>query len=47
MKKFINMDFNGSQWWVDYEENGVIFRNHYDSEIDAQTFYLSIIWNYN
>jgi hypothetical protein len=45
MKKFINMDFNGSQWWVDYEENGSYYRNYYNTFEEANAFYDSIIVN--
>ncbi len=37
------MDFNGTQWWVDYLENNEVKRNYYNSFEDAQIFYLSII----
>jgi len=43
MIKFINMDFNGSQWWVEYLENDEFKINYYDDEESAQTFYLSLI----
>jgi hypothetical protein len=43
MIKFINMDFNGSQWWVDYEENSEIKRNYYNTFEEAEAFYLLII----
>lgn len=42
MKQFINMDFDGTQWWIDYLENGSITREYFESEILAQQFYLSI-----
>ncbi len=45
MIKFINMDFNGSQWWIDYEENGVYNRNYYNTLEEANVFYNSIIAN--
>jgi len=45
MKKFINMSFNGSKWWVEYEEGGTYHINYYDTEADANNFYLSIIVN--
>ena len=37
------MDFDGNQWWVDYEENNGIKRNYYNTFEEAETFYLSII----
>ena len=43
MMKFINMDFNGSQWWVEYLENDVYKINYYDDEESAQAFYVSLI----
>jgi hypothetical protein len=45
MKKFINMDFDGTQWWVEYEENGSYFKDYFSTEQDAQLFYNSIITN--
>jgi hypothetical protein len=43
MIKFINMDFNGTQWWVEYLENNEYKKNYYNSFEDAKSFYLSII----
>lgn len=43
MIKFINMDFDGSQWWVDYIEDGVVKRDYFVNENLAQQFYESII----
>jgi hypothetical protein len=43
MKKFINMDFNGSQWWVEYNEDGNDFKQYFDTEEEAIYFYKSII----
>lgn len=43
MIKFINMDFDGSQWWVEYIENGEIKKNYYQNESQAVQFYNSII----
>ena len=45
MIRFINMDFNGSQWWLEYEENGASFINYYNTEAEAYVFYHSIIMN--
>lgn len=43
MMKFINMDFDGTQWWVDYDEDGEYKRNYYNDEESAQAFYVSLI----
>lgn len=43
MIKFINMDYDGTQWWVDYIEDGVVKRDYFANEILAQQFYESII----
>ena len=43
MIKFINMDFNGSQWWVEYLENNEYKKNYYDDEESAKIFYVSLI----
>jgi hypothetical protein len=43
MIQFINMDFNGTQWWVEYIENGVTKKDFFNSEIEANNFYLSIV----
>lgn len=43
MMKFINMDFDGTQWWVDYDEDGEYKRNYYNDEESAQVFYVSLI----
>ena len=43
MIQFINMDFNGTQWWVEYIEDGVTKKDFFNSEIDANEFYQSII----
>jgi len=43
MKKFVNMDFNGTRWWVEYEENGKYVVEYFDTEEKARTFYNSII----
>lgn len=43
MTHFINMDFNGTQWWVDYSENNEVKRNYYNTIEEANSFYLSII----
>ena len=45
MKKFINMDFDGSRWWIDYEEGGSYFRDYFNTEAEAYVFYDSIIGN--
>ena len=45
MIHFINMDFNGSQWWVEYEENGAYQISYFATEAEAQAFYLSIVNN--
>jgi hypothetical protein len=42
MKKFINMDFNGSQWWVEYNEDGSCIKQYFDTEEEAIYFYKSI-----
>ena len=41
MRKFINMDFNGSQWWVEYIEDGVTKKDFFNNESDAILFYKS------
>lgn len=43
MIKFINMDFDGSQWWVEYIEDGVTKKDYFTNEELAQQFYESII----
>ena len=43
MKKFINMDYNGSQWWVEYIENNNFNKEYFDNEEDAILFYKSIV----
>ena len=43
MIKFINMDFNGTQWWVEYLENSEYKKNYYNTSEEAQSFYLTII----
>lgn len=40
---FINMDFDGTQWWIEYVEDGVIKKEYFASESLANDFYLSII----
>ena len=48
MKTFINMDFNGSQWWVEYNEDGSDIKEYFDTEEDATSFYyLIIVKKYN
>lgn len=39
MKKFINMDFDGTQWWVEYNEDGVDKKKYFDTESEAKVFY--------
>lgn len=41
MTIFINMDFDGNQWWVDYND-GEDKRNYYNTESEAYEFYYSI-----
>jgi hypothetical protein len=43
MIQFINMDFNGTQWWVEYLEDNIIKKEFFNTEIEANNFYLSII----
>lgn len=43
MKTFINMDFNGLQWWVEYSEDGSSIKEYFDTEEDATSFYYLII----
>jgi hypothetical protein len=43
MTQFINMDFNGTQWWVEYIEDGVVKKEFFETETLANNFYLSII----
>jgi hypothetical protein len=43
MKRFINMDYDGSQWWVEYIENGTSTKQYFDNEEEAIFFYKSII----
>jgi hypothetical protein len=38
MSIFINMDFDGSQWWVDYHD-GEDKRNYYATKEEAYQFY--------
>ena len=37
------MDFNGTRWWVEYEEGGEYTISYFDTEEEAKTFYNSII----
>ena len=37
------MDFNGSQWWVEYNEDGSDIKQYFDTEEEAIYFYKSII----
>jgi hypothetical protein len=37
------MDFDGTQWWVDYSEDGEYKRNYYNDEESVQAFYVSLI----
>jgi len=39
MRTFINMDFNGTQWWVEYNEDGVDKKEYFNTEPDAIIFY--------
>ncbi len=41
MRKFINMDFDGTQWWVEYVEYGVDKKVYFTTETEAVTFYKS------
>ena len=41
MRKFINMDFNGSQWWVEYIEDDITKKDYFNNESDAVSFYNS------
>jgi hypothetical protein len=45
MITFINMDYNSSttQWWIDYDENGIDNRNYYNTKEEAYIFYYQII----
>ncbi len=45
MIQFINMDFNGTQWWIEYEEDGTYHTLYFNTEAEAQTFYASIVNN--
>ena len=35
------MDFNGTQWWVEYVEDGVDKKVYFTTETEAVTFYKS------
>lgn len=39
MKRFINMDFNGTQWWIEYNEDDVDKKEYFNTESDAISFY--------
>jgi len=43
MIQFINMDFNGTQWWIEYVENGETKKNFYNTQEEANNFYLSLL----
>jgi len=43
MIQFINMDFDGNQWWVEYLEGSIIKKQYFNSQLSANEFYLSII----
>lgn len=45
MRKFINMDFNGTQWWVEYKEGDIYKKDYFDEEADAIAFYKFIYNN--
>lgn len=42
MLVFINMDFDGSQWWVEYNDGGEDKINYYSTEEEAYEFYNTI-----
>jgi len=35
---FVNMDFDGVQWWIDYYDNEYL-RNYYNTKEEAYQFY--------
>ena len=39
MRTFINMDFNGTQWWVEYNEDGVDKKEYFNTKSEATNFY--------
>ena len=39
MKKFINMDFDGTKWWVEYTEDGIDKKDLFDTKSEAIIFY--------
>jgi len=39
MRRFINMDFNGTQWWVEYNEDGIDKKEYFNTNSDAISFY--------
>jgi hypothetical protein len=39
MRTFINMDFNGTQWWVEYNEDGVDKKEYFNTKSEATSFY--------
>lgn len=39
MKRFINMDSNGIQWWVEYNEDGFDKKEYFYSKSEAIAFW--------
>jgi hypothetical protein len=39
MRRFINMDFNGTQWWVEYNEDGIDKKEYFNTKSEATSFY--------
>jgi hypothetical protein len=39
MKRFINMDFDGTQWWIEYNEDGIDKKEYFYSELEAIAFW--------
>jgi hypothetical protein len=35
MRKFINMDFDGTQWWVEYVEDGIDKKIYFTTETEG------------
>jgi hypothetical protein len=33
------MDFNGTQWWVEYNEDGIDKKDLFDTKYEAMIFY--------
>jgi hypothetical protein len=42
MRRFINMDFNGTQWWVEYNEDGIDKKEYFIPELKKIDYLIKI-----